>query len=158
MTSPCRKSTPSPFQEHLLRVCSGSRLSLSKMCLSAHTCIHALHRHKREHTASPGFPYPLAHIQPQASPAGPSATPEGCSLRLLCSFLLQPRKLMLAGSQRAPPSTTPRCCSSACRNCCSRAMPAMWCCGCRPWAPTRSESSMPTACCWDCRVSSSGSC
>lgn len=52
------------------------------MCLSAHTCIHALHRHKREHTASPGFRYPLptsnhrhlqlVRLQPQ------KAAPSGC--------------------------------------------------------------------------------
>lgn len=69
---------------------------------------------------SPGT-LPLCPHPTTTSPAGPSATPEGLPLRLLCvPSLLQLRKLMLVGSQRAHLHQPSECCSSACRSCCGR--------------------------------------
>lgn len=148
---------PTPSR-HLLGVCSKvHEISLSKMCLSAHTCIHALQAQTGAHSL-PRLPLPSAHIQPQASLSWSVCNPRGLPLRAaLCSFLLQLRKLMSVGVSEAPPCSSQmllqRLQELLRQGNASDVVPRVQAMG------TNEVPSLPCPpCCWDYTVSSSGSC
>lgn len=141
MTLPAGNLPCPHLQEHLLRVCSGSRISPSKMCLSAYMHPHFTQAQTGAHS-SPGFPLPSAHIQPQASPAGPSATPEstlGCCVPSCCSSKLRMSVGVSRHLHQPLPDAAPAPAGTAAAGQCQRCGAAGAGHGHRP----RFESSMP---------------